>query len=398
MRAFSVITCAVAALAACSVPALTFTPTDDGGAPPTDDASAPACDDRQRNGSETDVDCGGGCGPCTVGLACTTAGDCTTGVCTADRCQAAACDDGVKNGDETDVDCGNSCGACSNGLACDDTTDCRSGVCVDLLCQAATCTDAIKNGQETDLNCGGPDCAPCAVGATCAIDTDCATGGICDASACRLARSCDEILRGHPGSASGVYTIAPFSAEAYSAVCDMTDDGGWTLLLKANGDATLGFDAAAWTNDALIAPDDLTTTLGNAKYPAFLSLPVTRLRGELDGYSYRKTFATQTARQIFSGGAEISGPYAPLNPIGAPWSMQPNCQTFGVNTEYPYAHTRFGWTANQEPNCETNDTAIGLGLSYTYTGLLRGAGYICLSSECNFGTADAAGHGLLWGQ
>lgn len=78
------------------------------------------------------------------------------------------------------------------------------------------------------------------------------------------------------------------------------------------------------------------------------------------------------------------------------WSTQPNCHTFGINTPYPHAKTRFGWTANQEGDCESNDTAIGLGVMDDVSGMPRGAGYECLVDPCSAGVVDAPGNGLLW--
>lgn len=51
------------------------------------------CTDHQRNGDESDVDCGGSCAPCAVGLACTQPGDCESGVCSSSHCvnPAAPC-------------------------------------------------------------------------------------------------------------------------------------------------------------------------------------------------------------------------------------------------------------------------------------------------------------------
>ena len=43
------------------------------------------------------------------------------------------------------------------------------------------------------------------------------------------------------------------------------------------------------------------TLPGNAKYQSFLSLPVTTLRGEFDGFRYTQAFANLTAQQIFAG-------------------------------------------------------------------------------------------------
>ena len=56
---------------------------------------AVSCTDNQRNGQETDTDCGGACPPCGRGQACLTASDCSTQLCAAssvctfpDTCQA----------------------------------------------------------------------------------------------------------------------------------------------------------------------------------------------------------------------------------------------------------------------------------------------------------------------
>jgi len=46
---------------------------------------APACDDGELNGDETDVDCGGSCGTCTLCQACVVDGDCESAVCNVDK-------------------------------------------------------------------------------------------------------------------------------------------------------------------------------------------------------------------------------------------------------------------------------------------------------------------------
>jgi N-acetylneuraminic acid mutarotase len=65
----------------------------DGGMTPLPDAStdlkpAPSCTDHVRNGHETDIDCGGSCAPCAVGLQCASTNDCATGTCEGDHCLA----------------------------------------------------------------------------------------------------------------------------------------------------------------------------------------------------------------------------------------------------------------------------------------------------------------------
>jgi len=76
---------------------------------------------------------------------------------------APSCTDGIKNGTETDIDCGGSCTTkCQNGKGCGVNGDCSSSICTGGVCQAApTCSDGIKNGTETGVDCGG-SCPPCA--------------------------------------------------------------------------------------------------------------------------------------------------------------------------------------------------------------------------------------------
>jgi hypothetical protein len=116
----------------------------------------------------------------------------------------ATCDDAVKNGSETDVDCGgDACLPCSAGKTCNDGADCQSGNCApggcagSLCCQSRppdagppdadptnpTCADGVKNGMETDVDCGGDACPPCASGKACGNDADCKSGH-CPAAVC----------------------------------------------------------------------------------------------------------------------------------------------------------------------------------------------------------------------
>lgn len=67
---------------------------------------------------------------------CLAAADCTSGVCAGNTCQAPACTDLVRNGSESDVDCGGgTCPACTAGRACLVHTDCAAGA----ACSAGVC-------------------------------------------------------------------------------------------------------------------------------------------------------------------------------------------------------------------------------------------------------------------
>jgi plastocyanin len=98
------------------------------------------------------------------------------------------CIDGVENGTESDIDCGGGCPGCMAGKDCLAPEDCQSGICGGGKCTAPTCSDGVKNGTESDLDCGGT-CPGCVVGKTCVFATDCESG-LCKASLCVLLNGC----------------------------------------------------------------------------------------------------------------------------------------------------------------------------------------------------------------
>jgi hypothetical protein len=54
-------------------------------------------------------------------------------------CSTDPCDNGLLDGSETDVDCGGSCGPCESGAACELAEDCGTGRCLDGACCEAPC-------------------------------------------------------------------------------------------------------------------------------------------------------------------------------------------------------------------------------------------------------------------
>lgn len=54
-----------------------------------------------------------------------------------DSLAAPTCTDGLHNGTETDVDCGGDCGPCDRGQTCADSTDCAATTCVEHVCERA---------------------------------------------------------------------------------------------------------------------------------------------------------------------------------------------------------------------------------------------------------------------
>jgi hypothetical protein len=183
--------------------------------------------DGVKDGTETGIDCGGGaCAPCADGQGCKLGTDCTDRVCdpTAKTCAAPSCSDGFKNGTETDVDCGGAtcdglghacavqkvCGAntdcltdlCTNGLcqfaaagaACASNAQCANGDCVSGFCCNTACTGTCmacsaaltggSNGTCAPMTAGSP--APtgqCAANGACGNDGKCGVGGACELQA-----------------------------------------------------------------------------------------------------------------------------------------------------------------------------------------------------------------------
>jgi hypothetical protein len=91
------------------------------------------------------------------------------------------CTDQIRNGNETDVDCGGSCGPCAFDQRCAAAADCESEHCADGRCAPLPCQNGVQDGTETDVDCGGPTCHPCAGGRHCRVATDCANQR-CDAA------------------------------------------------------------------------------------------------------------------------------------------------------------------------------------------------------------------------
>ena len=194
--------------------------------------SSPAANDGIKDGDETDVDCGGKLAPpCEVGKACVAGLDCLDKVCDANVCLAATPTDGVKNGSETDVDCGGGTApASADTKACvQGARDCTSRVCTGGACTPPTPSDGVKNGSETDVDCGGGAPAPlCGTGKTCVTGaTDCASF-VCNVT-CQAATGTDGVKNGNESDidCGGTNTGAPKCDPTYACTgnADCKSDG-----------------------------------------------------------------------------------------------------------------------------------------------------------------------------
>jgi hypothetical protein len=115
--------------------------------------SGDTCSDGTKDGAETDTDCGGGvCAPCSTSQGCLVDSDCATNKCSGSVCQEvpATCSNGHKDGSETDVDCGGTaCPSCGDFAQCLVPSDCTSGECTAGVCPAVLSVQVHGNGEVT---------------------------------------------------------------------------------------------------------------------------------------------------------------------------------------------------------------------------------------------------------
>jgi hypothetical protein len=220
------------------------------GPAPGSDGGTPGTDGSRKDGGPgggTDSSLGGkdGAAHDSGKPACASASDCDGGECKSGVCVPATCTDGQKDGNETDVDCGGSCPACGAGLHCLAGSDCSSldckGTTADAAltegdpgtCKAATCTDGIENEGESDIDCGGSACPACASGKKCVANTDCASTGCDYTKHCALAPSCTQH---HGGDTCGAgedtdLGATPTSATGEESCCTTIPIPGTTFTV-----------------------------------------------------------------------------------------------------------------------------------------------------------------------
>jgi len=207
--------------------------------------------------------------------------------------------------------------------------------------------------------------------------------------------SCFHIMAQDAANGDGVYPLT--DGANYDAFCDMvTDGGGWTLIMKADGaQAQFDFDDALWENTTLLAEDttvarnpDLIVgngsgTTGESKLRSYLSVKVDELRvgfAPKTTGSRAFTFVTPnialastaaSARAVFQGGQQtVASParaqWLALNPA---FRLQANCNLSAVNARKGSGgnRVRIGILGNEQNDCDSPDSFVGVGFSNTST-------------------------------
>ncbi len=96
-------------------------------------------------------------------------------------------------------------------------------------------------------------------------------------------RTCSEILQAIPTSLNGTYSLSRnTSGDYYKAYCDM-EGGGWTLLVKADGNqSTFRYDNSNWTDTNEYQKSETNLDHTEHKSKAFAYVPYTKIKLKLE--------------------------------------------------------------------------------------------------------------------
>lgn len=292
------------------------------------------CNDACVLDTDPSCDCGGA-GPCDPTQLC------CSGVCTSVDSDAAHCGQ-----------CGRACEVAVSQQTCDggscvcsspDEAACSTG-CFDLQTNALHCGTCDTVCGQTELCCGG-QCGTIGLGASCP------------------GTSCADILAAGQ-TASGIYWISN-GGDSYQVACDMvTDGGGWTLLMKADGSGEFNYDSAHWRTADVLNESDFDLTAGNAKYPSFNTLPLNEVKADFPELPHvmRESLSGQrTALAVFDDEVSLGDLWANWTEA---WPKEGGFKRYGFANDPSgcSSRVRWGWVWNNEGCCcITSDAVSGIG-------------------------------------
>ncbi len=191
------------------------------------------------------------------------------------------------------------------------------------------------------------------------------------AVACSVPTSCKAIKTANPAAASGVYAIRP-NATTYNVLCDMTTaGGGWTLAMKGSQlSARFDYASTHWTTASTYAETQTDLDPEDAKFASFNEVPNTNIRIDTDNQFGKGTITVTNPVPNTTLLARFNGPnYEPVVEGRTAWMasqagtvLQQRCSRGGFNLDDLYVKVRLGFESNQEDDCGTSDSMVGIGV------------------------------------
>jgi hypothetical protein len=274
----------------------------------------------------------------------------------------------------------------------------------ELLC-GGSCID-----PQTDRDhCGGTaDCSGASAGVACASGVPCSSGS------CQPLASCLDVLEAGLSTGGGIYWLDPDGSggsASYQAYCDMsTDGGGWTLALKADGTrTTFAHGAAAWTDFSVLNANAPDLDQTEAKLRSFNTVPFTQVLLQLSTGTTKTSLVVSASaaslRALFAAGTFVDIPSTTVT--RATWmalipgsALQSNCNRAGFNNAPGTSNhkVRLGILGNNEGDCNTPDSHIGIGATGNACNTANPAASVGNAAGCNGdnGTTNIASFGVLF--
>ncbi|XP_028416363.1 uncharacterized protein LOC114540368 [Dendronephthya gigantea] len=197
--------------------------------------------------------------------------------------------------------------------------------------------------------------------------------------------SCKKILMGQGNPSSGVYQISVGRNQVMNVYCQMSSvsgcsGGGWTMVMKIDGSqSTFGYSSSYWSNK-------------NTYHDNYYGRNGGLDGREFKGAAYWKTSFNEICVAMKHGGQLralsflhpalslydliADGRYKETNVGRSRWkqlihgsSLQRNCNREGLNVFYGRStvKVRLGIIANQENDCNSPDSFLGLGANERVT-------------------------------
>lgn len=160
----------------------------------------------------------------------------------------APCQNGERDGDETDVDCGGSCSPCLLGKVCIENSDCGAGECIEGVCafvgptcdNFTACDDGdMCNGIST---CVEGRCQQTTAPVTCAAQDACHLVGTCDPQTGECSNPSKDCDDGDAETADlcelpsgNCLNVIPFVDNGDGTVSDITTNLVWQQTPNSDG-------------------------------------------------------------------------------------------------------------------------------------------------------------------